>query len=68
VPRGQRGGSLPPIYVTDIKNIPPLIQLLEQIAIQQYEIKALTDNQVQVQPKTSEYLQNSYKSLSGETH
>jgi hypothetical protein len=26
----------PPIYITDITNISPLIQLLEQIAIQQY--------------------------------
>jgi hypothetical protein len=31
-----------------------MIQLVEQIAKQQYEIKALTDNQVKVQPKTSE--------------
>jgi hypothetical protein len=34
----------PPIYITDVKNISPLIQLLEQIAKQQYEIKALADN------------------------
>jgi hypothetical protein len=39
---------------TDDKNISPLIQLLEQMAIQKYEIKALTDNQVKIQPKTSE--------------
>jgi hypothetical protein len=44
----------PPIYITDVKNISPLIQLLEQIAKQQYEIKALTINQVKVQSKTSE--------------
>jgi hypothetical protein len=44
----------PPIYITDIKNMSPLIQLLEQIAKQQYEIRALVDNQVKVQPKTSE--------------
>jgi hypothetical protein len=42
----------PPIYITDIQNISPLIQLLEQIAQQQYEIKA--GNQVKVQTKTSE--------------
>jgi hypothetical protein len=36
----------PPVYITDVKNISPLIQLLEQIAKQQYEIKALADNQV----------------------
>jgi hypothetical protein len=38
----------PPINTTDIKNISPLVQLLEQIAKQQYEIKALSDNQVKV--------------------
>jgi hypothetical protein len=30
----------PPVYITDVKNILPLIQLLEQIAKHQYEIKA----------------------------
>jgi hypothetical protein len=44
----------PPIYITGVKNTPPLIQLLEQIAKQQYKIKVLTDNQVKVQPKTIE--------------
>jgi hypothetical protein len=57
------GGSLPSIYVTGIKNIPPLIQLLDQIAIQQYEIKALADNQVQVQLKTSESYRTIIKAL-----
>jgi hypothetical protein len=40
-----------PKYRTDVKNISPLIQLLEQIAKQQYEIKALADNQFRVQYK-----------------
>jgi hypothetical protein len=44
----------PPIYITDVTNISPLIQLLEQIAFQQYEVKALAHNQVKSQPKTSE--------------
>jgi hypothetical protein len=43
----------PPIYITDVKNIAPLIQLLEQIA-KQHEAKSLADNQVKVQTKTSE--------------
>jgi hypothetical protein len=34
--------------------ISPLMQLLEQIAKQQYEIKALTDSQIKVQPKSSD--------------
>jgi hypothetical protein len=44
----------PPVYITDVTNISPLMQLLEQIAIQQYEAIALAHNQVKVQPKTSE--------------
>jgi hypothetical protein len=43
-----------PIYITGIKNVSPLIQLLEQIAKQQYKIKALADSQIKVQPKASE--------------
>jgi hypothetical protein len=31
-----------------------MIQLLERIAKEQYEIKALADNQVKFQPKTAE--------------
>jgi hypothetical protein len=43
----------PPVYITYVKNSSPLLQLLEQIA-KQYKIKALTDKQVKIQPKTSE--------------
>jgi phosphoenolpyruvate carboxylase len=42
------------MYITDVQNISLLIQLLKQIAKQQYEIKALADNHVKVQTKTSE--------------
>jgi outer membrane cobalamin receptor len=38
----------PSIYIPDVKIISPLIQLSEQIAKQQYEIKALQDNQSNV--------------------
>jgi hypothetical protein len=51
------------IYITDVKNISPLIQLLEQIAKQHYEIKALTENQVKVQPKTSDSYRTIIKAL-----
>jgi hypothetical protein len=44
----------PPIYVTGVHSISPLIRLLEQIAKEQYEIKALADIQVIVQPKNSQ--------------
>jgi hypothetical protein len=52
-----------PIYITDVTNISPLIQLLEQIVIQQYEVKALAHNQVKVQPKTSESYRTIIKAL-----
>jgi hypothetical protein len=41
----------PPLYITGVKNISPLIELLQQIAKQQYEIKSLVDNQVKVSIK-----------------
>jgi hypothetical protein len=44
----------PAIYITDVTNMSLHIQLLEQIAKQQHEVKALAHNQVKVQPKTSE--------------
>jgi hypothetical protein len=46
--------KLPPIYVTGIQNISPMIQLFEQTAKEQYEIKALASNKVKVQSKNSE--------------
>jgi hypothetical protein len=57
----------PPIYITDVKNISPLIWLLEQIAKQYYEIKALADNQVEVQP-TSESYRTLIKALAKKFH
>jgi hypothetical protein len=44
----------PPIYITNVTIIPPLLQLLDQITPNLYEVKALAKNQVKVQPKTSE--------------
>jgi hypothetical protein len=52
-----------PIYITDVHSVSPLIQLLEQIAKQQYEIQALADNQVKVRPKTSESNRTIIKAL-----
>jgi hypothetical protein len=48
-------------YITDVKNISPLIQLLEQIAKQQYEVPA--HNQDKVKPKTSESYRTVIKAL-----
>jgi hypothetical protein len=44
-----------PIYITDVKNISQLVQ--------QYETEDLTDNQVKVQPKTSESYRTIIKAL-----
>jgi hypothetical protein len=40
------------IFVCNVTTISPLIQLLEQIAKLQYEIKALSGNQIRIQPKS----------------
>jgi hypothetical protein len=50
----ENSAKSPPVCISDVKNISALIQLLEQIAKEEYEIKALADNQVKVQTKTSE--------------
>jgi hypothetical protein len=44
----------PHIYIQDVTSIPPLLQLLEQVAAQQSETKVLADNQVKVQPATTD--------------
>jgi hypothetical protein len=51
------------VYITGVKNTSPLIQLLVQISKQQYEIKALADNQIKAQPKTSESYRTITKAL-----
>jgi hypothetical protein len=50
----RRPYPTPPIYITNYTNIPPLIQLLDQLVPQHYKIKALAHNQVKVQPKNSD--------------
>jgi hypothetical protein len=52
-----------PIYVTGVQNISPMIQLLEQIAKEQYEIKALADNRVKVQLRIAECYSTIVKAL-----
>jgi hypothetical protein len=53
-PGPEHTSKPPPIYVQDVTSIPPLLQLLEQVAAHQYETKALADNQVKVQPATTD--------------
>jgi hypothetical protein len=54
--------------MTDVKNNSPLIQLLEQIAKQQYEIKAVAGNQTKLQPKTFESYRTVIKALAKKKH
>jgi hypothetical protein len=42
----------PATFVSDVVTIPRLLQLLDHVVKQQYEIKELTGNQVRVQPIT----------------
>lgn len=44
----------PPIFVSGVKIIEPLIKLLESIAKNEYEIKVLHNDEVKIQPKTSD--------------
>jgi hypothetical protein len=53
----------PPIYVSDVTTISPLIRLLEQTVRNQYELKAITNNQIKIQPKTSEDYRTIIKAL-----
>jgi hypothetical protein len=49
----------PPVYIQNVRTIPPLMQLLDQTAHQQYVITALANNQVCMQPATAD----SYRSI-----
>jgi hypothetical protein len=42
------------VYIQDVTSIPPLLQLLEQVAAHQYETRALADSQVKVQPASTD--------------
>jgi hypothetical protein len=53
----------PPSYTNVVTNISPLIELLEQIAKQQYEIKSLVDNLFIFQPKSSDSYRTITKAL-----
>jgi hypothetical protein len=50
----------PPVYASDVTTISPLIQPLGQIAKRQYELKALPNNQIKIQPQTLD----SYRTIS----
>jgi hypothetical protein len=60
--------KLPPIFVSYIITILPLLKLLGQIVKQRYEIKTLAGNQVRIQPKTPDTYRAIIKALAGKKH
>lgn len=44
----------PPIFLSSVENIRPLLNLLQNIAKDKYDLKILRNNAVKMQPKTPE--------------
>ena len=44
----------PPIYISMVKNVQPLLNLLNEIAPNEFEIKIIKNEEVKIQPKTEE--------------
>lgn len=55
----------PPIFIDKVTNIRPLTKLLEETVGGQFEIKVLRNNQVKIQPLTSEAFKTIEKELEG---
>lgn len=53
----------PPIYVDRVSNIQPLTNLLNDIANEEYIIKILRDEEVKIQPKSTQAYTNIIKEL-----
>lgn len=52
--QNEKSPKPPPIFIAGVVNINPLIQLLNDIAKENYEIKITDNDKVKIQPKTSE--------------
>lgn len=53
----------PPIYVDKVENIQPLVNLLNEYALDNYELKVLNNDQVKIQPKTPDAYRDIVKQL-----
>lgn len=53
----------PPLFIDGVSNIQPLLKMLEEVALGQYEIKVLRDDRVKIQPKSAESYSTIYKEL-----
>ncbi|CAH2108183.1 unnamed protein product [Euphydryas editha] len=53
----------PPLYVDRVSNIQPLLKMLDEIAADDYEEKVLPNDQVKIQPKSTESYKKIVKNL-----
>lgn len=53
----------PPLFIDGVKNIQPLLKLLEDIAKGEYEIKVLRGDKVKIQSKSADSYSTIYKEL-----
>lgn len=53
----------PPLFIDGVKNIQPLLKLLEEIAKGEYEIKVLRGDKVKIQSKSADSYSTIYKEL-----
>ncbi|KAF9824364.1 hypothetical protein SFRURICE_001818 [Spodoptera frugiperda] len=53
----------PPLFIDGVKNIQPLLKLLEDIAKGEYEIKVLRGDKVKIQSKSADPYSTIYKEL-----
>ncbi|CAG5056334.1 unnamed protein product [Parnassius apollo] len=53
----------PPLFIDGVKNIKPLMKLLEDVTKGEYEIKVLRGDRVKIQPKSAESYSTIYKQL-----
>lgn len=59
----EKPTKAPPLYVDKVGNIQPLLKMLDKIADGNYEVKVLSNEQVRIQPATTELYTKIVKGL-----
>lgn len=59
----EKPARAPPLYVDRVSNIQPWLKLLVEVAADNYEVKVLCNEQVRIQPKSTELYTKIVKSL-----
>lgn len=59
----EKPAKAPPLYVDRVSNIQPLLKMLDEIAADNYELKVLRNDQVRIQPKSTEVYTKIVKNL-----